>query len=124
MSKSKQPDSGSNSSTASLDRQLTEADLKNGDYECIMGDYFTVGGKYVSLSNRPAIITQEKELKDVDTVVDVGMIGKITTVSVTTQENVDQIESILDDIYNAKLISINEDNTTFKESEFVLKFSP
>jgi|GEM_PF-5375171 hypothetical protein len=124
MSKSKQPDSGSNSSTASLDRQLTEADLKNGDYECIMGDYFTVGGKYVPLSNRPAIITQEKELKDVDTVVDVGMIGKITTVSVTTQENVDQIESILDDIYNAKLISINEDNTTFKESEFVLKFSP
>jgi hypothetical protein len=89
-----------------------------------MGDYFTVGGKYVPLSNRPAIITQEKELKDVDTVVDVGMIGKITTVSVTTQENVDQIESILDDIYNAKLISINEDNTTFKESEFVLKFSP
>jgi len=37
MSKSKQPDSGSNSSTASLDRQLTEADLKNGDYECISG---------------------------------------------------------------------------------------
>lgn len=101
---------------------LTQDQIDNRDYDLVSGHYFTdPGGKFVPLSNRPATTTQEKSLKDVETVVDVAIIGFSTFVYVTSKDNLESIESILREATGESLYGITEDNTR-RSSQFLVEF--
>lgn len=105
------------------DLTITQADLDDGNYECVSGTFFK-DGQYVPLDERATRTTQARVLRGIESVVDVEICGMTTFVFVESKADLDKIEHVLWSTVGEQHDKTSEDNRRYTDAEFALQFRP